>query len=397
MSNTLLTNSIIAKLALKEFKNNLVLAKTANRQYQNIYNNTTGDTISIRKPVRYTVRSGQQINIQDIQQRTVPLQIAFQDGVDIALTSKELTLQLDDFNETVMRPAMRILANKVDTRLFNAATANIYNFVGTAGTSPASFDAINQASAKLDSFGIDMDERFVALKVKDAVNVKSALYNTFNTGFNSEIILKGTMGNLAGFDFYSAQNVQRPAAASSTTFGSPILNGVPANGATSIVISGITSNITINPGALFTIAGVDSTNPLSQNDTQYLASFVVTTAATADGAGNITLSISPGLQLTGPYQNITALPANGAVVTFQATHTKNIAYQREAFTLACINLWSPPSNEGAFFMNMIDQNANVAIRMARQYDITNDRSICRFDILYGVQCFGEYGAIIMGS
>ncbi len=398
MANTLITNDIIAKMVLMEFKNNLVLAKTCNRQYQHLFDNTTGRTIRIRKPTRLTSADGATLTTQDIIQRTVPLTVDHRKHVGITLTSEDLTLELDDFQANVIRPAMQTLANDVDTSIYQAGLAGLFNYTGTAGTSPNSIGTILDMDGKLGALGVPEEDRFCIMSKKDGAVLKSSLYNTFNQNFNSDIILRGQMGQLGGFDFYTAQNVQRPTAASAA-FGTPAIAGAGQSGST-LNIDGVTSGMTIYKGAVFQIAGVESVNPISYNSTTNLANFVVTQDATAVGT-SITLNIetgtgNEGIILTGPYQNVLVGPADNALITFQPTHTKNLAYHKEAFTLAMINLYAP-KDVGAWSRNVIDKEAGVALRVVRQYDIGTDADIVRVDGMWAVKCFGGYGGIIMGS
>lgn len=399
MANTLITNDLIAKLILLEFKNNLVLAKTARRQYQSMFSVETGATIRIRKPTRLVSQEGAVLSgVQPIQQRYTNLTIDRRRVVPIALTSFELSLQLDDFQEQVIRPAMQTLANDVDSSLYEAGVGAIYNYVGNAGTSPASFAVIDQANSKLNAMGIPKDKRYLIMSEKDGGAARSALYNTFNTNFNKDIILDSSMGRVAGFEAYTAQNVRQPEVLSTgVSFGTPLVKGAGQTGST-LLVDGVTSGITIKKGTVFQIAGVNSVNPISYNDTTYDANFVVTENCTAVGT-DITLVIEPGIVTSGPYRNVTVGPADNAAITFQAKHTKNIAYHQEAFTLAMIDIYSPPAGEntGAYFKNLVDKSANVALRMVRQYNATTDEDLVRVDAMWGCKCFGEYGSIVMGS
>lgn len=398
MANNLLTNDIILKTALMEFTNNLVFAKTARRDYQDKFNNTTGSTIRIRKPTRYEARTGQNIAVQAINEQYTNITVGNMIGVDVEVTSTELALQLDDFNREVLRPSMVTLANKVDSLLYETSV-DISNFVGVAGTAPNSFSIASDAEARLDSFGVPQGkDRFMMLKSFDAASMRSALYNTFNENFNKDIILNGSMGNLSGFDCYSVQNIIRPSRGSDT-LGTPLVNGANQSG-TSLILDGLAANAQVKRGALFTIAGVNSLNPTSRTDTGQLAQFVVTANAQADGSGNVTLSVSvndQGITDTGPYRNVSVLPPDNAAITFQATHTKNIAYHREAFALVTIKLPELADGESAFQKNMMDPKAKVNIRMTRQYQIANDQYVIRFDVLPAVKCFPQYAAIVMGS
>lgn len=390
-NNTLLTDNIILKTALMEFDNNLVFAKTARRDYEDKFNANTGKTLRIRKPTRYVERKGQVAKPQPINEQYTEITVSDMIGVDVEISSEQYALELEDFNQEVIQPAMVTLANAVDQGLYNTTT-QLYNFAGTAGSSPASFSVINQCNAVLNRFGIPRKDRFLLLKTDDAATVQSSLYNTFNEKFNKEIILDGEMGNLASFDVYDVQNAIRPSAGTST--GSPVVTTSGQSGAT-LNANTFTPNALVNDGALFTIAGVNSVNPTSREDTGQLAQFTITVSEQADGSGNLALSISPPIVLTGPYQNVTVAPAAGAAITFQSTHTKNVFYHREAFALCTIKL---PENKGAIYQkNMVNPKSKSSIRMTRYYDGIQDVELVRFDVLPAYACFPEYGGVLMGS
>lgn len=398
MANNLLTNDIILKTALMEFTNNLVLAKTVRRDYQDKFNSTTGSSIRIRKPTRYESRTGQNVAVQGINEQYTNITVGDMVGVDVEVTSTELALQLDDFNREILNPAMVTLANKIDSLLY-ATTTEISNFVGTAGTAPSSFAVASNAQSTLDRFGVPQGkDRFMMLSSDDAGSMRSALYNTFNEKFNKDIIMDGSMGNLSGFDCYSVQNTIRPSRGSDT-LGTPAVVAANQSGST-LTTNGFAANALVNKGALFTIAGVNSVNPTSRNDTGQLAQFTVTANVQADGAGNLVLPIEineDGIVLTGPYRNVTVAPPANALLTFQATHTKNIFYHREAFALVTVKLPEIANGESAYQKNMMDPKAKINIRMTRQYQISNDQYIIRFDVLPAVKCFPQYAGIMMGS
>ena len=391
VANVLLTNDIILKTALMEYDNNLVLAKTARRDYEDKFSPTTGESIRIRKPTRYVARVGRVAQPQAISERYTNITVGDMVGVDMEVTSQQFALQLDDFNREVIQPAMVTLANKIDQLLYNTTT-DFYYFAGTAGTAPNSFAVANQCGSVLNSIGVPESDRFMLLKSFDAGTLQSALYNTFNENFNKDIIMRGSMGNLAGFDVYAVQNAIRPSRGSAS-LGTTLVKGAGQSGAT-LIVDGFSASTSLKAGALFTIAGVNSVNPTSREDTGQLAQFTVAADADVD-TGQMTLTISPPIVLTGPYQNVTALPADNAAVTFQATHTKNIFYHREAFAFCSIKL---PESPGAVFQkNMVNKKSKAMLRMTRSYQVIEDVEIIRFDVLPAVKCFAEYGGVLMGS
>lgn len=390
-NNTLLTDDIILKTALMEFENNLVFAKTARRDYEPKFNPNTGRTIRIRKPTRYVKRVGRVALPQAINEQFTDISVSDMIGVDVEITSEQYALELEDFNQEVIQPAMVTLANAVDSGLYDT-TKDLYQFAGTAGVSPNSFAVVNNCNAVLNRFGIPRKDRFLLAKTDDAASLQSALYNTFNENFNKEIILEGAMGNLASFDVYDVQNAIRPSRGDAS-LGAPAIVGNNQDD-DELSLDGFTSTAIVKKGALFTIAGVNSVNPVSREDTGKLMQFTVAVDDQASG-GAMTLTISPAIVISGPYQNVTALPVDNALLTFQDTHTKNIFYHREAFALCTIKL---PENKGAMFQkNMVNQKSKTSIRMTRYYDGINDVELVRFDVLPAYKCFPEYGGVLMGS
>lgn len=403
-TNIFQNESLIAKTVLSEFENNLVMARTINRQFEDTYSNNTGVTINIRKPTRYTVTSNADIttDLQAIQQRVVPLTISFRDVVAMTVTSQQLALNLDDFRRECITPAMLQLANKVDQRIYDSSLG-IYNYVGTAGTAPNSFTVVNSARSKLTALGVQTDPRYLMLSVNDGAAITDGLSSQLNyQRFNQDVLDKGVIGHLAGFDMFEVQNnvtSTRSSIADGTGIGTPVVSVTSISGATTISMSGFTASVIgiLKKGAVFSIAGVGAVNPNDRQSTGKPMNFVVTADVNSDGTGNAVIPISPQIIFDGgPYVNVTALPLSGAAVTVQGSHTLNVAYHPEAFTMAMIKL--PEFNEsGAYMKTMVDPKSKISIRMVKQYQILPDQLVVRFEVLYGIACFPEYATRLMGS
>ena len=73
MPNTFLTSSKILRRSLPIFENNLVAGRFVNKEYSNQYAQTggkIGDTVSVRKPPRFLVETGEAMVAQDIEAMT---------------------------------------------------------------------------------------------------------------------------------------------------------------------------------------------------------------------------------------------------------------------------------------------------------------------------------------
>src|SRR5271165_3828411 len=98
-----------------QLDNNLVAAKLVNRSYEEEFGDTKiGSTVTIRKPVKYSIRTGAVAQAQDAQEGKTSLVVNIQQGVDLRFPSKDLTLTVDRFAERYLKHPMIALANQVD-------------------------------------------------------------------------------------------------------------------------------------------------------------------------------------------------------------------------------------------------------------------------------------------
>jgi hypothetical protein len=123
MANTTLTASIVAKAAIGILENELVMAATpsiaATKASSTRRSTATrvGDTITIRKPTDFTVRNTITASPQDVSEAKTTLTINQVAGVDFKFTSQQLTLNIGDLSERVIRPAMIQVANQIDVQV----------------------------------------------------------------------------------------------------------------------------------------------------------------------------------------------------------------------------------------------------------------------------------------
>jgi len=217
----------------------------------------------------------------------------------------------------------------------------------------------------------------------------------------------GMMGSAFGFDFIRSQNIVTHT--NGVWGGTPLVNGSnqgttnvgatdnPYAATTSLITDGWTAAVAnrLAIGDRFTIAGVNAVNPDNKQDLGYLRQFVVTAVAASDGSGNLTAVISPAIIAGGAYQNVTALPADNAAITLLGTastaNPQNVAYHKSAFTLATVDMEIPNG------VDMASRAASdgIALRFIRDYDVLNNRRICRFDILAGFTAQRPENAVIV--
>lgn len=399
MANTIktLTAGDITRKALSILHNKLVFVKTINRQYDDRFGRTgakNGGTLQIRKPNQFTVRTGAVMDAQDVVEETIALVQATQKGVDVNFSSVELTLDLDDFSERILEPAMARLAADIEATVIGDVYKDVYNLVGTPGTTPASLLVALQGRTKLSKGLAPLDGNrsllYDSLAMQATVDALKGLFQSA-----SEIekqYEQGIVGRAAGFKWLESEVI--PSLTNGTRDDStPVVNTTEGQGITSgtatIAVTGEDASVTIKKGEVFTVAGVFAVNPETKAAYAHLQQFVVTADATADGSGNVTLSVSPTPITSGAKQTV-SIPSAGsgkAVVHVAAggsgaastAYPQFLAYHKDAFTFVTADLEMP---KGVDFAAR-ETYDGISLRVVRQYDINNDKFPCRIDVLYG--------------
>lgn len=380
MSNSLLTPTVIAKEALMMLENNMILGNLVHRDYKKEFVKI-GSSVTIRKPVKFTIRSGATASLQDVTEQSTSLTVNNQKGVDWSFTSSDLTLTIEEYSKRYIQPACNVIANQIDQDIA-LLYKDVYQNTGTAGATPATFAAMAAGAQKLDEAGCPTDQRRLVLNPAAHWALAGAFTsNTFSTKITEQAIEKGYLGTKAGLDIYMDQNIY--AHTKGTATGTPLVNAAGQTGS-SLITDGWTVSITgiLKVGDVFTIAGVNAVNPVSRLSTGALQQFTVTTAdINSDSSGNATITISPAITTSGPYQTVTASPADNAAITVVASHTANLAFHRNAFALVTVPMMIPDSA----VWSARETFNNMSIRVIKDYDIVNDKEIIRLDVLYGVK------------
>lgn len=399
MANTTLNASIIAAEAVMILENELVMAKTVYRGYEDEFDKavngyTVGDTISIRRPTDFTVRSGATASSQDVVEGKVTFTVNIQEGVDFKFTSKELSLNIKDLSDRVLKPALVQLANSVDRKIA-ALYKKVPNWVGTPGELVNSFADFYKGPERLNEFGVPTDQRAACLSPADHAALLGSQTGLFITSAAEGAYRRGSLGMLGDVDTYMSQNVATHTVG--TKAGTPLVNGASQNVTyasvmnttpiqQSLITDGWTaSSAILKAGDIITIAGVNAVNPVTKAVLPFARQFVVLSDVTSDGTGNATLTISPAIITSGAFQTVDAAPADNAAITVlgsaSTAYRQNMVYHKNAFGLVMVPMVVPP---GAVDVARKTYKG-TSVRVVPYYDGTNDVSNYRLDILYGVE------------
>lgn len=375
MANTILTPTAVTREALRILHQKLNFVGSIVRDYDDSYAKTgakIGDTLKIRLPNQYTVRTGATLSAQDTVESSVSLQVGTQKGVDLNFTSIDLTLSLDDFSKRILNPAMSVLAANIESdalSMYKDVYQSIWNG-GSAATYNKALDArvlLNRSLAPMTERTALMDSVAMADVVKDT---KTLFQDDASI---SKQYKEGYMGRAAGFDWM--ENTMMPAHTRGGSNTAYLTNGATQTGSTLTVDTGATAPAA---GDVFTIAGVFSVHPETKVSTGILQQFVV-----GSGATTTSFPISPAIVATGATQNVSNAAADNSAISFLGTASTavqtSLLFNKEAFAFATADLVMPQGVDFAA-REVMD---GISIRIVRQYDISNDKFPCRLDVLYG--------------
>lgn len=211
MPNTLLTPDIIARAALANLYETTVMAPLVHRDYEPEFAARVGDTISIRKPAVFTAEEYDRntgITVQDATEDSVPVVLNHFADVSFAVTSEQLTLELADFNEQLLNPAMEAIAQKIDRDILGLRD-DVTQEVGlTAGELWSDPKSLVAAGRVLDQAKVPMTERRAALgPVTAAEWLKNDLLHRADKSGSTAGLREASIGRLFGFDTYKTQNI----------------------------------------------------------------------------------------------------------------------------------------------------------------------------------------------
>jgi len=381
-TNTLLTVDMITAKALAILHQKLNFVGSINRQYDSSFAQTgakIGDTLRIRLPNQYTVRTTMTLAPQNTTELNTSLAVTNVSGVDISFSTTDLTLKIDDFAARYIEPAVAVIAANIESRAV-AMAKDVYNNVNGQGSAQTLKNFLTGRKILLDNLTPQSKQWLARVNTQDNVDLVDSLKGLFqqSTAIASQYT-DGVMGVTGGFEFAENTHLNTFTRSAAVSYA---VSTTSTTGDSTLVVK--TGTGTALQGEVFTIAGVNRVHPETKVDTGVLQPFVLT--ADAGGAGTQTWSISPSINYASPHaarDNLTKLPTANDAITFIGTASvavgQSLVYHPDAFTFASADLVMP----GGVDMASRAQKEGISIRLVRQYDINNDYLPCRLDVLWG--------------
>jgi hypothetical protein len=344
-----------------------------------------GSTLRIRLPDRALVTDGAALQVQDDNEQFTTLAVNNQKHIGVNFTSAELTMQLDDFADRVLKPRISQLASSIDADVANSYKG-IFSSVGTPGTTPATSLVLLQGQQKLNEYAAMMPNRYATVNPAANAGLVEGMKGLFNpVDTISRQFKAGMMGEgVLGYDEINMSQSIKLHTTGTRLATTATVNGNASEGATTITLASAGNALTFTVGDVFTVADCFSVNPQTRESTGSLQQFTVTAANTSTAGGAVTLAVSPALYSpTNALASVSTLTITGKAVTFigapSTSYPQNLIYHKDAISFATADLLLPQGVD----MASRQVHNGISMRIVRQYDINNDRLPCRIDVLYG--------------
>ncbi len=416
-NNIILTPSVFVKGVLMNLEGYLAVAQNMSHVYSKEFGKSPkpGDTVSVRKPQRFTPTTGLLYQPQPLSNTKTNITLGDVTGVHWQWDSVEETLAIEDAQERYFKPAAIALSSVINANAAQYCAQNTFNAVGTPGQTPSTDAVYLAAGDKIVQLGLPNEEELYCIvnrKFSSSFVVgQSTFFNP--AGQISTMIKRGRAPDeTLGYTWKRDQTIYTqtvgPQGGAPLVDATGVYGAITADGGNnaSMVLGTrgwtASANLRLNVGDRFTCANVYSVHPQTKASTGDLLQFVVNVAFSSLAGGQGGITISPAITPTGQYQNVTAAPIDGApIVVFGAAGTaspQGLLMHRDAFAFVSVPLATPKSGEGVVMSAQhTDPKTGICLAMVQFFDGVNRVVGTRLDCLTGFgKLYPEMSSVIAG-
>ncbi len=397
---------MVAREALSELHEQCELLATVDRQYDDSFGKNgakIGDTLRVRKPNEFNIRTGNAMEINAITEATQDITMSTLKGVDMEFSYVDSLLKTDspkdvaNFTKRYIRPAISKLISVVESEALTYYTKATYQLAGTAGNAINSLSTPNLARAKLNQMAAPKTDRHVQIDSTSMASLVAGVPTYFNPAAAiAKQYTEGFVTRTAMADFH--ENERCWTLANGADVAGEINGGTLTSGITTLTVDGFTAAPAV--GSVFTIGsgsgetGVYNVHPETKVAYAQLKQFTVTSATTT----SITFTPAIIYDTTDPRQNCSGAPADNADIAFvgalSTSYVQPIMYHKEAFQFVNAPLEVMDDADKC----SVETREGMSLRVWRGSDITNNRRVLRIDMLYGFAALrSEWACRMIGS
>lgn len=379
--------------------NRAIIAGHFDDQYQKNYDKpfAVGETIYPRLPWRFIDQGGNSLalDLQPIVDRVTSITMNQVVKYHVDFTSIEQALTMPDKTTQglitkLAEPIGKQMAQDWDSKCARFALENTSNVVGALGTAISDLSVLRGASQKLVELSGWKDDGMLGVVTPGMANQIVGLGQAFFNpqGNISRQSKTGEVGPYANVDWVQSMSLYNQTAGTAVT----AITVTGANQAgSSLIVTGTAGQtfkkndkIAIGSGA----TGMYAVNPSTRRSILALAELTVTADFTLTGGADI-ITIDPPIAGPGSqYQNVDALPQDGAAVVLWPGTTNpsgkqgacGVLFANDAFAKVSSPLVEPMSAEH----HSVQKINGYSVRMTVTWDTVLSRMVARWDSLGGL-------------
>lgn len=213
MAHVFIKPSVVAARGVAVLYNTIVLAGRVSRDFDDAFNGKVGDTINIRTPSVFSPKVFNRatgIELQEANETSFPLVLDTLLDISFAVTAEDLSLNIVDFTEQFLVPAMEGFAQDIDGRLaeglVDAAEAAAGGGTASATGATAANVAYNKAREILSRNKMPLTERYGVLSPEGVTKVLSdpLLVEADKSGA-TDALRNAAVGRIFGIENYESQ------------------------------------------------------------------------------------------------------------------------------------------------------------------------------------------------
>ena len=224
MANVFLSPQAIARQGLASlYETTHMLPLVYTDVSQTFQTSKVGDTVNVRKPAVFTAKRFDRtkgIEPQDAVEGSIPVKLDQISDVSFVVTSEQLTMNIVDFDEQLLTPAMEAIVQDID-RAILSLRKDITQVAGITAPTWDKPEVLIEAGRLLNIRKVPLANR--AAVVGPTTNAKwldNDILKHYDKSGSTEALRNASIGqNLFGFDAYWTQNVEQPA--TSPAVGAP--------------------------------------------------------------------------------------------------------------------------------------------------------------------------------
>ncbi len=354
VTDKFLTAELIAREALYVLENTRVFTNIVNNNYSGEFAGV-GETVNVRIPTSFVGKEFVgQVSRQAVKEKYVPVKLDKIADVSFEVSSKDLTLEVPQFSEQLLAPAVRALNNKIDADIANTAfELTTKNVSGTT-----KIDDIAKVANYLENKKAPQEGRYLVLSPdhRYTYTLTDNLSKVAYAG-TSEALRDALLGRIYTLNTLMSNNLPYSLAETAGTATSYKVKRHSADGY--LVISNLSAEkatIAVGDGFVyqgvayrFTAAGTGTSSSIDKIGYEGAKEFPVANAGTAVSVKVMPKYLSLGLH-------------------------------RDAVTFATRPLDAPVGGADYY----IAQGENFSIRVVMDYDSATKKNQVSLDVLYGV-------------